>query len=216
MHAGGVYSWSSGQPDAFRLLLPSSLHGGTCESLALSGSLVAASFRAPLAAAAAGGQQQQPQPPAHVLSRLALDAAEPGSIMAGMASGQAAADGGSSGAAPLAVQQQLMQRTLRLAGHSSKATMTRGCFLPLHLPGLQEQLVFASADEASCQPRLWGCSSGRQLQQGWWPHPSPVLQLSGGCVAGPATGVQQAAAPVLLGALSEQHLKLYDWQSGQC
>jgi hypothetical protein len=81
--------------------------------------------------------------------------------------------------------------------------MTRGCFLP-PLPSMPgETLLFASADEASCEPRLWGCSSGLSASQAqpWAPLSSPVLQVSG--------GVARSYNTTLLAVLSEQQLKVY-------
>lgn len=209
--AAGVYCWSSAQPDTFQPLLPSSLHGGHCEGLALApdGCTIAASFRRPLGANAGSIQ------PAHWLARLVP--AQQGMAAAAAAAGTACSAGGfapsSSGSsvadAVVAGRQQLAASTLQLTGHSSMQQMTHGCFMP-PLPDMpSEQLLFASADEVSCEPRLWGCSSGASLvqQQPWQRMTSPVLQLMGGTAA--------AFNTMLLGALSERQLKLYNYAHGQ-
>jgi hypothetical protein len=204
-----VYCWSSAQPDTFQPLLASSLHGGQCEGLALApdGCTVVASFRRPLGASAGNIQ------PAHWLAHLAP--AQHGTTAAAGAAGSAgglvpSSSGGSSVAAAVAAgQQQLAASTLQLTGHSSMQQMTHGCFMP-PLPDMpSEQLLFASADEVSCEPRLWGCSSGACLvqQQPWQRMTSPVLQLIGGTAA--------AFNTILLGALSERQLKLYSYAPGQ-
>jgi hypothetical protein len=204
--AAGVYCWSSAQPDTFQPLLPSSLHGGHCEGLALSpdGCTIVASFRRPLGASAGNIQ------PAHWLARLApaqhgaaAAADGPGGLVPSSSAGSSVA------AAVAAGRQQLAASTLQLTGHSSMQQMTHGCFMP-PLPDMaSEQLLFASADEVSCEPRLWGCSSGAGLvqQQPWQRMTSPVLQLMGGTAA--------AFDTILLGALSERQLKLYSYMPGQ-
>lgn len=227
--AGGVFCWSSAQPDSFPQLLPSSWHGGTCEGLALApdGATLAASFRRPL------GQSSCDTQPAHWLARLqpaAAAAALPGpqqpalsppaAPSAAAGAGSQAGGGGfvlaSSGGrgggvtgAVVAGQELLAGSTLRLTGHSSKQQMTHGCFMPPLPDLLGEQLLFASADEDTRTPRLWGCSSGACLlqRQPWQPMSSPVLQLAGGTAA--------AFNTVLLGALSERQLKVYSYTCGQ-
>jgi hypothetical protein len=119
----------------------------------------------------------------------------------------AAAGGGDAGiaAAVQAGRQQLLQETLLLGGHSSSAAMTHGCFLS-QLPGLQEEsLLFASADEQSFTPRLWGCSSGAELvpRSAFLQMPSHVLQVAG--------GVSHSLGASLLGVMSERALVLYSW-----
>lgn len=66
--------------------------------------------------------------------------------------------------------------------------------------------VFVSADEVSCCPKLWCCSSGCQLVQShnWQQHEQPVLQLS--------AGFSPALGAVLLGAMSERQLILHAWE----
>jgi hypothetical protein len=89
----------------------------------------------------------------------------------------------------------------------SSHQITHGCFMP-PLPDLpNEQLLFASADEATCEPRLWGCSSGASLvqQQPWQAMSSPVLQLAGGSAP--------AFSTTLLGVMSERQLKIYHYAS---
>jgi hypothetical protein len=219
--AGGVYCWSSAQPDRFQLLLPSSLHGGQCESLALApdGCTVAASFRQPL------GHNRLNCHPVHYLMQLAAcqaaadaDAAMPAGLAPAAAGSEAAAaqpsatgglgmsssSGGIAGAVA-AGRRELLASTLQLTGHSSQQLMTRGCFMP-GVAGLpSEQLLFASADEQSSTPRLWGCGSGASIRQQtqWQRMSSPVLQVAGGTAA--------AFNAVLLGALSERQLKLYSY-----
>jgi hypothetical protein len=217
--AGGVYCWSSAQPDRFQLLLPSSLHGGQCEALALApdGCTVAASFRQPL------GHNRTNCQPVHYLMQLgacqlAADAgaaasagpaavaagAEATAVQASMAGGPGESSSSSGVADAVAAgRRELLASTLQLTGHSSQQLMTRGCFMPgvTGLPG--EQLLFASADEQSCMPRLWGCSSRASIRQQvqWQRMSSPVLQVAGGTAA--------AFNAVLLGTLSERQLKLY-------
>lgn len=216
----GVYGWSSAQPEHFQSLLPSSWHGGHCEGLALApdASTVAVSFRRPL------GQSSSSIQPAHWLARLepscraepagpaaadsvaAAAAASPSTLPAGPSSSHSAAVAVADAVA--AGRRQLLSSTLMLLGHSSMQQMTRGCFMPA-LPDLpSEQLLFASADESSCEPRLWACSSGARLVQAqpWCPMRSPVLQLSGGAAPGFNT--------ILLGALSERQLNIYSYTAG--
>jgi hypothetical protein len=204
--AGGVYAWCSEQPDHFQLLLSSSDRGGgTCESLCLNptDSTVVTSFRAPLAAAAGSSSAGAAAVPVHIKAQLSEAAAATGFEAAWTA---AAAGGGSSGAgvadAVRQGQQQLLSSTLHMSGHTSSNTMTHGCFVP-PLPGLpHERTLFASADEASCEPRLWGCSSGAQLLQRapWRRLASPVHQLASGTYNGES---------VLLGALCDRECVLY-------
>lgn len=224
-NAAGVYCWSPAQPNTFQLLLPSSWHGGQCEGLALADKdRVAVSFRRPFGAAGSSSSIE----PAHWLARLAPAPAEGQEGTAGGAAAPAvAATGGLSAgaAAPTGVasqwtaqqnsatcavaagRQQLLSSTLRLTGHTSSHQITHGCFMP-PLPDLSgEQLLFASADEATCEPRLWGCSSGAPLvqQQPWRAMSSPVLQLAGGSAP--------AFSTTLLGVMSERQLKLYHYAS---
>eukprot|EP00775_Hariotina_reticulata_P010014 gene10014-10169_t len=247
----GVYSWSSLKPDSFQLLLSSEDQGGSCESLAMAadGSMLAASFRAPLAAgsgSAAGllGGSLPQVTPAHVLGRLGRRLAHQVQLQlppaaAALSSSllpwqpwqqQDTLPGTSAGLISAAVQagkEQLMRETVRLTGHSSSRTMTRGCFLPhaeaLLAPGgpgatadwssqppINLQQVFVSADEVSCSPKLWCCSSGCQLVQAhsWQQLDQPLLQLSAGFAPG--------LGALLLGAMSEQQLILYAWEPSGC
>jgi hypothetical protein len=124
----------------------------------------------------------------------------------------AAAAAGDAGvaAAVQAGRQQLLQETLLLGGHSSSGALTHGCFLS-QLPGLQdsEPLLFASADEQSLCPKLWGCSSGAELlpRSAFLQMPSPVLQVAG--------GMSHSLGASLLGVMSERALVLYSW-SPEC
>lgn len=225
--AAGVYCWSSAQPDSFQQLLPASYHGGTCEGLALAPDecTIAASFRRPIVQQPNGMNDIQPE---HWLARLqpapeqpsvtaaAVRLAAPAAVGAAAAAvnsdqagGSAAASIGNSLAdAVSAGRQALATSTLRLTGHSSMQAMTHGCFMPA-LPDMSsEQLMFASADEGSREPRLWGCSSGAGLvqRQPWQAMSTPVLQLVGGRAA--------AFDTMLLGVLSERQLKLYSYTCG--
>lgn len=232
--AGGVFSWGRDCPGScFGELLPSSWHGGTCEGVALAadGSSLAASFRSPLSyniAGVAGGSRGAP---VHVLGKLGVLEAATAAAAAGLpqqaASGPAEAmqvsqaDMQPAAAAAAAVgdvgiaaavqagRQQLLQEALLLGGHSSSTAMTHGCFLP-QLPGLQEEsLLFASADEQSLCPRLWGCSSGAALlpRSAFLQMPSHILQVAG--------GVSHSLGATLLGVMSERALVLYSW-SPEC
>lgn len=208
--AAGVYSWSSKQPHDFQQLLPSSWHGGTCESLALApdGTTLAVSFRRPLSNSGSSCSIVQP---AHWLAKLAVAPTTEAAVVAGSGAGAAAAADGQAPTARCiadalaAGRQELLSSTLKLSGHDSKQLMTRGCFMPA-LPNLHsEQLLFASADEQRCEPVLWGCSSGARLVQcGSWPGlSSPVVQLS--------AGVAPMFNTLLLGALSERELKVFNY-----
>jgi hypothetical protein len=127
---------------------------------------------------------------------------------AAAAAAVAAGDAGVA-AAVQAGRQQLLQETLLLGGHSSSGALTHGCFLA-QLPGLQDEpLLFASADEQSLCPKLWGCSSGAELvpRSAFLQMPSPVLQVAG--------GVSHSLGASLLGVMSERALVLYSW-SPEC
>lgn len=223
--AGGIYCWSSQQPDTYQLLLPASCHGGTCESLCLHypDTTIVASFRAPLAAAAAavaaprlgsGAMLPTAAAPVHVKAQLAAGPAaaplNPVTVAAAAAAGYVDAASGIGAGVCEAVrqaQQQLLPSSVCMWGHSSSKAMTHGCLLPaMQEAAGEESVLFASADEASCQPRLWGCSSGRQVVPAapWEALPSPVLQLSGGRSDG--------FGALLLGALCESQLVLYSYE----
>jgi len=208
-NAAGVYSWSSKQPHGFQQLLPSSWHGGTCESLALApdGTTLAVSFRRPLSTSGSNSSVQ----PAHWLAKLSVAPATEAAVVAGPGAGAAAAADGQAPTARCiadavaAGRQEVLSSTLKLSGHDSKQLMTRGCFMPA-LPNLpSEQLLFASADEQRCEPMLWGCSSGGRLVQSgsWHGLSSPVVQLSG--------GVAPMFNMLLLGALSERELQVFNY-----
>lgn len=198
--------------------------------------LVAASFRAPMVAPPQQRVQLQPphvphvllhQPvPAaaargmctavHVLGRLGLldyALAHGSSSDHGMGHGSAASAAVTAdlAAARRAAQDALTSTSLLLDGHTSRATMTHGCFLP-PLPGCawpaDRPGWFASADEASCAPKLWCAGSGAQLALAAHPVPlpSPILQLSGGL-----DGSDSSA--VVLGALCESRMHLYKIRS---
>lgn len=125
---------------------------------------------------------------------------------------QTAAAAGSRGLDPSAVaaalkvgQEQLIQQSVKLYGHSSSKTLTLGCFIP-GLPSLDAELLFLSADEPSCQPCLWGCSSGALFEQRrpWQSLPGHILQL--------AWGQSDSLNALLVGAMSDRRLVLYEWQ----
>jgi hypothetical protein len=228
--AGGVYAWSDagsgaggggGGGGGFTQLLDArSVHGGNCESVALTdapsevvgggaaGPLVCVSFRAPLAAA--GGPQQQEQPAAaHLLYSLERSqGADPAAGGAGAAVAAAAAGAEADGAA------RALRGTARLAGHTSCGVVTVGDFVRLpSAHGSSPALAFYSGDERRNTVAAWDCGSGAMLGGGggggaeaWDALAGPVLQVSA------APGAGGGGSP-LIGALCESQLVLWRWDA---
>lgn len=150
--------------------------------------------------------------PVHVLSELGViqgpdrDSAAALPATQGMPAIRCTIDPAAYDADVKAGQRLLMQQTVKLFGHHSSKSLTHGCFIP-GLPGvLDEQQMLLSADELTCQPSLWGCSSGALLEQRqpWQSLPSHILQLG--------WGQSDSLAALLVGAMSERRLVLYNWQ----
>lgn len=145
-----------------------------------------------------------------------LDAAPTGDLIVPVATqaavGSLAAMGSSASevsAGVKAAQDQLMQQTVRLGGHNSSKTLTKGCFIS-SLPGAQiDQQLFLSADEVSCQPKLWSCRSGAMLEQRqpWQSLPSHILQV--------AWGQSDSLGAALVGAMCDRRLVLFNWQQDE-
>lgn len=207
---GGVFSWcenSSGGTFA-PILDAHQLHGGSCESVALSepwefapegpaDPLLCASFRSKLV------PDGQP-PAAHLLYRLAAggDCSSSGSGGAGGDAWQQAGAAAGRGDA--------LRGMIRLTGHASCKVVTSGDFMRVPAAGDGAVgLAFFSGDEARNTVAAWDCSGGGRL--GAWPRavaglPGPVVQC--------AAVTRGAGSAPLMGVLCESKLALCSWERG--